>query len=56
MNWLQSQLHFLHVLKDGKTQARRELLASGGDYLIKAVVECAINTLNGNYEITKEEK
>jgi len=56
MNRLQSQLHFLHVLKDAKPQARRALLACAGDDLIKDIVECAINTRNGNHRINKEEK
>lgn len=56
MNRLKSQLHFLHVLKDAKPQARRALLASADDELVKAIVECAINTLNGNHKLTKDEK
>jgi hypothetical protein len=53
MNRLKSQLHFLHVLKDAKPPARRALLTSADDDLIKAIVECAINTLNGNHKLTK---
>jgi len=56
MNRLKSQLHFLHVLKDVKPQARRASLTSADDDLIKAIVECAINTLNGNHKLTKEDK
>lgn len=56
MNRLKSQLHFLHVLKDAKPQARRALLASADDELVKAIVECAINTLNGNHKLNKDEK
>ena len=56
INRLKSQLHFLHVLKDAKPQARRALLTSADDDLIKAIVECAINTLNGNHKLTKENK
>jgi len=56
MNRLKSQLHFLHVLKDAKPQARRALLASAGNNLIKAIAEFAINTLNGNHKLSKEEK
>ena len=56
MSRLQSQLHFLHVLKDAKPHARRALLASANDELIKAIVECALNTLNGDHKLTKEEK
>ena len=52
---LKSQLHFLHVLKDAKPQARRALLASASDDLITAIVEWAINTLNGNNKLTKDE-
>ena len=55
-NRLKSQLHFLHVLKSAKPQARRSLLASADDELIKALVKCAINTLNGNHKLHKEEK
>ena len=55
MNRLKSQLHFLHVLKDAKPQARRALLAFADDELIKAIVECAINTLNGNHKLTIDE-
>ena len=51
-NRFKSQLHFLHVLKDAKPEARRALLACG-DKLIKATVECATNTLNGNHKLTK---
>ena len=56
MNRLKSELHFLHVLKSAKPLARRALLASADDELIKALVECAINTLNGNHILKKEEK
>jgi hypothetical protein len=56
MNRLKSQLHFLHVLKDAKPPARRALLVSANDELIKAIVECAINTLNGNHKLTKADK
>ena len=56
MNRLKSRLHFLHVLKDAKPQARRALLTSASDELIKVIVECAINKLNGNHILTKDEK
>ena len=49
-------LHCLHVLKDAKPQSRRALLAFARDDLIKAIVECAINKLNGNHKLTKDEK
>ena len=39
-----------------KPQARRALLPSAGDDLIKAIVDCAINTLNGNHKLSKEGK
>ena len=55
MNWLKSQLHFPHVLKDAKPQGRRALLATIDDDLMKLIVECAINT-NGNHKLTKDEK
>ena len=53
---LKSRLHFLHVLKDAKLQARRALLDSTSYDLIKAIVECAINTLHGNHKLTKDKK
>jgi len=56
MNQLKLQLHFLHVLKDVKPQARRALLTHADDDFIKAIVECAINTLNGNHTITRGHK
>ena len=56
MSRLQSQLHFLHFLKDAKPQARRALLASADDELKKAIVECALNKFNGNNKLTKEEQ
>jgi hypothetical protein len=56
MNRLKSQLHFFHVIKDAKPQARRELLASADDDMIKVIVECVINTLNRNDKLTKDEK
>jgi hypothetical protein len=56
MNRLKSKIHFRHVLKEAKQQARRALLESASDDLIKAIVECAINTLNGNHKLNKDEK
>ena len=56
MNRLKSQIHFLHVLNDAKPQARRSLLASANDELIKAIVECAINMLNGNHKLTQDKR
>ncbi len=56
MNWLKSLLHFLHVLKDAKPQARLALLSSASDELIKAIIECAINALHGNNKLSKDEK
>jgi len=48
MNRVKSQLQFIQVLKDVKPQARRALIVSANSELIKAIVECAINTLSGN--------
>ena len=53
---LKSQLHFFHVLKDVKPQSRRALLPSADDKLIKAIVECALNTLNENHKLSIDEK
>ena len=48
---MKSQLYTLHILKEAKSQARRELLSSTSDEF-----ECAINTLNGNHKLSEEEK
>jgi hypothetical protein len=56
MNPLKFQYHFLHVIKDAKPQARRALLTTANDELIKAIVECAINKLNGNYKLSRKGK
>jgi len=49
---LQSKLHFLHIFKvNFKTNA----FYSASDELIKAIIECAINTLNGNHKLFKED-
>jgi hypothetical protein len=56
MNRLKSQLHFLHVFKDAKPQARRTLLSSASDELIKAIIECCVDTLNGNLKLCSQEK
>ena len=57
INRLQSQLHFHYLVKDDNPQARRALLTSAeGDDFIKDIIGCAINTLNGNHKISKEEK
>jgi hypothetical protein len=49
-------LQFLHVIKDSKPQTRRSLLASASHELIKAIVECAITTLDDNHKLNKDEK
>ena len=56
MNRLKSKLHFLHVLKDAKPQARRQLLVSASDELIKAIIKNTLNTLNGNHKLSKVDK
>jgi hypothetical protein len=56
MNRLNSQIHLLQIPKNAKPQARRALLESASDDLIKSTVECAINTLNGNHKLNKGEK
>jgi len=55
MNRLKSQLQILHVLRDAKCQARRASLAPADD-LIKPIIECATNTHNGNYKLTKDKR
>ena len=56
INRLKSQLQFPHLLKDAKPQARRALLTFASDDLIKAIVNCPINTLNANHKLTKDGK
>ena len=53
---MKSQLHFLHVRRDAKTEARSELLSSAEDELITSLVECAISTLIENRKQSKDEK
>jgi hypothetical protein len=53
---LKSQLHILHVLKDAKPVARRSLLTSASDDSTKVIVACAINAINSNHKLSKEEK
>lgn len=53
---MKSQPQFLHVLRNAKPQARRALITSVNDGLLKAIIECAIDTLNGNYKLTKDEE
>jgi len=48
------QLQFLHPVKDAKSPSQTASLASAADDLIKRNVECAINTLNGNYKTSKK--
>jgi hypothetical protein len=55
MKRMMSHLHFLQVLKGAKPESRRALLASADD-LIKAIVECAINVLNGNHKKPKTKR
>jgi len=55
MNRLTTQLHFIQGIKDAKPQATRALLASAGEDLIKALVQCAIKSLDGNHSLSKEE-
>jgi len=52
---LQPQLHFLHVFKYAKPQARRTLIASANDENLKVIVQFAINTLIGNHKLNKDE-
>jgi len=52
MNRSKSQLHFLHVLKDVKPQAKRAVFESADYEFIQAIVECSINTLNGTHKLT----
>jgi len=42
--------------KNAKPQARRALLAFADDDVIKAIVECAINTLNRSHKLSRDEK
>jgi hypothetical protein len=41
-------------MKNAKQQARRVLLQKASNKLIKVIVECAMNTLNGNHNLSKE--
>ena len=54
LNRIKSKLNFRHVLQYTKPEERRALFASADYKLIKAIVECGINTLNGNNKLTKD--
>lgn len=56
MNRLNSHKHFLHVLKNATPKARKAILQTADDDLIKALLECVINTLNGNHKVTPKVK
>lgn len=56
MKRLRSNKHALHVLKDASPKLRKAILQSGDDELIKTIIECVINTLNGNHKISGELK
>ena len=56
MNRSKSQVNFLHVLKKAKQQARRALLESADNDLIKGFVECAIIMFNEYHTVTKDGK
>jgi hypothetical protein len=56
MNRLKSQKHLLHVLKTASPKVRRSLILHADDELIKALIECVINTLNGNHKVSHKVK
>lgn len=56
MKRLKSNKHILHVLRNTTPKVRKAILQSADDDLIKALVECVINTLNGNHKINTSTK
>lgn len=56
MKRLKSNKHFLHILKNANPKVRKAILQSADDDLIKALLECVINTLNGNHSLSGKEK
>lgn len=56
MKRLKSQKHLLHVLKNATPKVRKVILQDADDELIKALVECVINTLNGNHKVSTDVK
>lgn len=54
MKRLKLNKHFLHILKRTKAKDSKAILKIGGDSLIKAVIECVINTLNENIDTPKK--
>lgn len=55
MRRLKSNEHYLHILKRAKNckKIRAHLLNAGGPELVKTLIECVINTLNGNHKVSK---
>lgn len=51
MKRLKSNVHELHVLRKARPVARRAILKTASDDLIKTLIECVLNTLNGNHPI-----
>lgn len=56
MQRLKSKKHFLHVLKNATPQVRKTILQGADDSLIKAILECILNTLNGNHKVSSSIK
>lgn len=56
MKRLRSHKHTLQVLKNANPKLRKAILESGDDELIKTIIECVINTLNGNHKISTQVK
>jgi hypothetical protein len=50
MHELKSQKHYLHVLKTSSPKLWRSLISAADEELIKAVIECVSNTLNGKHK------
>jgi hypothetical protein len=52
MKRLKTHKHLLHVLKNATPKVRKVIIQGADDDLIKALVECVINTLNGNHKVS----
>lgn len=52
---VQKYMHVLHTLQAAKPKLRKSILENSDIHLIKTLIECIHNTLNGNVTLNKVE-
>lgn len=50
---VQKYIHVLHTLQTAKPKLRKSILENADTQLIKTLIECVHNTLNGNVNLSK---